>query len=113
MLQLIDPLASVCMFDSIQIHLLTHQEILSIMKSLFLSSQSVSGSLISDSLDQPADNFLGRLARSLQSAMFNGLSAAQHLVMRVAVAASLKLCIFTARVLLGSRGGSQQTSQSF
>ena len=42
------------------------------------------------------------LFRSFQSALANAVSYVQHLVMKVAVAASLKLCIFTARVLLGS-----------
>ena len=40
------------------------------------------------------------LLHSFQSALAKGVSYLQHLVMRVAVAASLKLCMFTARVLM-------------
>lgn len=42
------------------------------------------------------------LLRSFQLALGNSVSYVQHLFMKVAVAASLKLCMFTARVLLGS-----------
>lgn len=51
------------------------------------------------------------LFRSFQSALGNSVSYLQHLVMKVAVAASLKLCIFTARVLLDSSQPARQVDQ--
>ena len=42
------------------------------------------------------------LFRAFRSALGNALVYLQHLVMKVAVAVSLQLCIFTARVLLDS-----------
>lgn len=42
-------------------------------------------------------------ALALQDVVLNSMSYVQHLVMRAAIALSLKLCLFTARVLLNSR----------
>ena len=54
------------------------------------------------------------LTTSLQASLAKGVSAFQHMLMKAAVAASLKLCIFTARVLLNSSPASHgRTSQSF
>lgn len=55
-----------------------------------------------------------RLKNSLQTALSGGVSYLQHVSMKAAVAASLKLCLFTVRVLLHSSSSSrEQTSQSF
>jgi len=43
------------------------------------------------------------LALALQDVVLNGISYVQHLVMRIAIALSLKLCLFTARILLNSK----------
>lgn len=43
------------------------------------------------------------LALALQDVVFNAVSYVQHMVMRIAIALSLKLCLFTARTLLNSR----------
>ena len=51
------------------------------------------------------------LFRSFQSALGNSVSYLQHLVMKAAVAVSLKLCIFTARVLLGSSQPARRAGQ--
>ncbi len=51
------------------------------------------------------------LFRSFQSALVNSVAYVQHLVMKVAVAVSLKLCIFTAHVLLGSSESARQADQ--
>ena len=51
------------------------------------------------------------LFRLLSQALGNSVSYLQHLVMKVAVAASLKLCIFTARVLLGSSQSARRAGQ--
>ena len=57
-------------------------------------------------------SFLNQLIRPLYSPFYSGLvvcvSSLQHLLMRAAVAVSLKLCLFTARVLLGSTASSRQ-----
>ena len=59
-------------------------------------------------------SFLNQLIRRFHRGLVGCVSSLQHLLMRAAVAASLKLCLFTARVLLGSSAGSrQQASQSF
>ncbi len=58
--------------------------------------------------------FLTRLLRPLASGLASCLSSLQHLLMKAAVAFSLKLCLFTARVLLGADTRTrQQASQSF
>lgn len=44
-----------------------------------------------------------QFAYVLSEGVLNGVSFVQHLVMRVAIALSLKLCLFTARVLLNSK----------
>ncbi len=49
---------------------------------------------------------------TVQKGLFGSVSYVQHLLMKAAVATSLKLCLFTARVLLGSTS-KQQPSQSF
>ncbi|MFK8183302.1 MAG: hypothetical protein AB8B99_07995 [Phormidesmis sp.] len=51
-----------------------------------------------------------QVAQGLRQSLFGSLSYVQHLVMKAAIAFSLKLCLFTARVLLSS---SAQTSESF
>ena len=51
------------------------------------------------------------LFRSISLALGNGISYLQHLVMKVAVAASLKLCIFTARILMNSSPAQRQAGQ--
>lgn len=48
-----------------------------------------------------------RLVKGFGGGLVNCASAMQHLCMRVAVALSLKLCMFTARVLLGSSARSR------
>lgn len=53
------------------------------------------------------------LFRSFQSALGNSASYLQHLFMKVAVAASLKLCIFAARVLLGSSEPTRRQAGQF
>lgn len=53
------------------------------------------------------------LFRSVSLALGNGISYLQHLVMKAAVAASLKLCIFTARVLMGSSQSAQRQAGQF
>lgn len=63
-------------------------------------------------------SFLNQLIRPFYSPFHRGLvacvSSLQHLLMKAAVAVSLKLCLFTARVLLGSTASArQQASQSF
>lgn len=51
------------------------------------------------------------LFRSFQSALGNSVSYLQHWVMKVAVAVSLKLCLFTVRVLLGSSAPARRAGQ--
>ncbi len=48
-----------------------------------------------------------RLAQSFSNGLSYCVSAVQHLLMRVAVAILLKLCLFTARVLLNPASRSQ------
>lgn len=48
------------------------------------------------------------LLRSMTATLGQGLSYLQHLMMKLAVATSLKLCIFTARVLMSSSGSAQR-----
>jgi hypothetical protein len=58
--------------------------------------------------------FLNRLVLPLTSGLANGMYSLQHLLMKAAVAFSLKLCLFTARVLLNADDRPQQrASQSF
>ena len=60
------------------------------------------------------NSFLNPLIRPFYRGLVACVSSLQHLLMRAAVAVSLKLCLFTARVLLGSTASSrQQASQSF
>ncbi|KPQ32901.1 MAG: hypothetical protein HLUCCA11_20225 [Phormidesmis priestleyi Ana] len=47
-----------------------------------------------------------QLVRPLQSGLLRCASSVQHLLMKAAVAFSLKLCLFTAKVLLGSNSKS-------
>ncbi|MEM6449681.1 MAG: hypothetical protein AAF703_05125 [Cyanobacteria bacterium P01_D01_bin.105] len=47
-------------------------------------------------------DLIQRLLQGAQQVLLGSLSYVQHLVMKVAIAFSLKLCIFTARVLLNS-----------
>ncbi|MEM6599537.1 MAG: hypothetical protein AAF810_13970 [Cyanobacteria bacterium P01_D01_bin.36] len=47
------------------------------------------------------------LAAGITSQLVRGASAVQHLCMKTAVAVSLKLCLFTARVLLNSSARGQ------
>jgi hypothetical protein len=55
-----------------------------------------------------------RLFRPLKSGLARCVYLFQHLLMKAAVAFSLKLCLFTARILLGANDrADQQTSQSF
>lgn len=49
---------------------------------------------------------------SVQKSLFGSVSYVQHLLMKAAVATSLKLCLFTARILLGSTA-KPQPSRSF
>ncbi len=57
---------------------------------------------------------LNRLVLPFTRGLANCLYSLQHLLMKAAVAFSLKLCLFTARVLLGAGNRNhQQTSQSF
>jgi len=51
-----------------------------------------------------------RLVQGFSAGLFGCVSAAQHLCMKAAVAVSLKLCMFTVRVLLGAaaRDGARQ-----
>ena len=49
---------------------------------------------------------------TIQKGLFGSVSYIQHLLMKAAVATSLKLCLFTARILLGSRS-KPQPSRSF
>lgn len=68
------------------------------MKSSLLNSQSL----------------LGKLIRPIQSGVLGCVSSLQHVLMAVAVAASLKLCMFTARVLLSANAEArQQANQPF
>lgn len=53
-----------------------------------------------------------RLTTSLFAGIRFGIHAVHHMLMRAAVAISLKLCLFTARVLLNSYAR-QGASQSF
>ena len=54
------------------------------------------------------------LTTSLQASLAKGVSAFQHMLMKAAVAVSLKLCLFTARVLLNASPASHgRASQSF
>ncbi len=60
------------------------------------------------------------IARSLrplhslfQMKLVSGLAYLQHLLMRVAVAISLKLCLFTARVLLNTSSDSGKHANQF
>ena len=48
------------------------------------------------------------LLRSVLLAFGSGVSYLQHLMMKLAVATSLKLCIFTARVLMNSSQPAQR-----
>lgn len=60
----------------------------------------------------PIARLLRPLHSSFQARLVICLSYLQHLLMRVAVAISLKLCLFTARVLLGtSRNSGKQANQ--
>lgn len=57
---------------------------------------------------------LNRLVRPIKSGLAGCLYSLQHLLMKAAVAFSLKLCLLTARVLLGADTRSQQQpSESF
>ncbi len=51
-----------------------------------------------------------RLIQSFSNGLGYCVSALQHLLMKAAVAISLKLCMFTARVLLNSTGRNQPGS---
>ena len=42
------------------------------------------------------------VGRGVKRAAFGAVSFVQHLVMKIAIALSLKLCLFTARVLMNS-----------
>ncbi|MEL6603589.1 MAG: hypothetical protein AAFP20_10245 [Cyanobacteria bacterium J06614_10] len=53
-----------------------------------------------------------RLTTSFFTAIRSGIGAIQHVLMKAAVAISLKLCLFTARVLLNAYSR-QGASQSF
>ncbi len=61
----------------------------------------------------PIDRLLRPLHRSFQAKLVSCLSYLQHLLMRVAVAISLKLCLFTARVLLGTSSDSGKHANQF
>ncbi len=50
--------------------------------------------------------------QSVKASLFGSMSYLQHLLMRAAVATSLKLCLFTARTLLSSTP-KQRAGQSF
>ncbi|MGC1306789.1 MAG: hypothetical protein WA885_06140 [Phormidesmis sp.] len=55
-----------------------------------------------------------RFVQSLQAVVFGCVSRVQHLLMKAAIAFSLKLCLFTAKVLLNSASAdSRQPSRSF
>ena len=60
-------------------------------------------------------NFLrNRITGPLKTSLVAGVSYLQHMLMKAAVAISLKLCLFTARVLLNtSPAQNRQASQSF
>lgn len=73
------------------------------MKSTFLNAQSTfSTGSHSDSASSRAMRN-SSLVASLQLGLLSFGSSLQHFVMKVAVAVSFQLCLFTARVLLGSR----------
>ncbi|MGB3297316.1 MAG: hypothetical protein WBA76_03525 [Phormidesmis sp.] len=58
--------------------------------------------------------FFNRLISSFQKGLGLCIAALQHLLMKAAVAVSLKLCLFTARVLMGAKSSSRQPAgQSF
>ena len=48
------------------------------------------------------------LIRSVTVTLGKGISYFQHLMMKAAVATSLKLCIFTARILMSSSESAQR-----
>lgn len=54
-----------------------------------------------------------RLVQGLCDGLVAGVSAVQHLCMKLAVAVSLQLCLFTARVLLGSSSDRNHAGQAF
>lgn len=54
----------------------------------------------------------GRLVQSVAKALGYCAHYAQHVLMKAAVAVSLKLCLFTARTLLQS-SAQEQASQSY
>jgi hypothetical protein len=51
---------------------------------------------------------LNRIVNLVKAGVAGCLSYLQHLVMRVAVAVSLKLCVFTAQVLLDASSQSRE-----
>ena len=55
---------------------------------------------------------LRRLVRGLMRGLSFGIHAVQHALMRMAISFSLKLCLFTARVLLSS-AERRRASESF